>query len=69
MPPQIILRNVAIRTELDKKISAAFETYRHSPDPSLSRWFSRTPELLHDETLDWKHRWLEMISASPATPD
>ncbi len=50
-----------LHTTLDAAISAAFDTQFLNPDPTLHRWFSRTPLALQRESLDWKERWLEMV--------
>lgn len=53
----------AMHMEMDDAITSAFAVYQLNPNPSLSRWFNRTPQELHAESLDWKGRWLEMIQA------
>ena len=49
---------------LDADISTAFASFLQVPNPdqSVHRWFARSPEELQHETLDWKSRWLEMVS-------
>ena len=50
---------------LDAAVSAAFAAQLSSPDPTLTRWFSRSPNAIHHESLDWKERWLEMVHCTP----
>jgi exonuclease III len=60
----------AIHLSLNQSIDLAFQTYLSSPNPapSLARWFARTPYLLHRESIDWKTRWLEMITSASRAP-
>ena len=46
---------------LDTAIADAFHRYNLHPNPTFARWFARSPQLLHYETIDWKERWLEMV--------
>jgi hypothetical protein len=54
---------------LDDAIREAFTSYAQlpTPDPSLHRWFARSPQALRLESLDWKHRWLEMVTTALPT--
>jgi hypothetical protein len=54
---------------LDDAIREAFSSYAQIPNPapSLHRWFARSPQALHQESLDWKHRWLEMVTTALPT--
>jgi hypothetical protein len=56
----------AIHENLNSAIDSAFTSFRTTNDPSLARWFSRSPQILHSESIDWKTRWLEMVT--PAVP-
>jgi len=55
-----------LHAALDLAISDAFAAQLLLPDPTLTRWFSRTPLALQRESLDWKERWLEMVKPIPA---
>jgi hypothetical protein len=57
----------ALHATLDSAIDQAFISHNLNPpplDPSLARWFSRQPQELHAESLDWKARWLEMVNTA-----
>ena len=51
---------------LDLAVNNAYAAQLLSPDPTLTRWFSRSPTAIHLESLDWKERWLEMIHSTTA---
>ena len=50
-----------LHAALDAAVNDAYAAQLASPDPTLTRWFSRSPIAIHYESLDWKERWLEMI--------
>jgi hypothetical protein len=54
----------SLHLALDTAIEQAYTDYFTSPDITLARWFSRTTQELHAESLDWKTRWLEMINST-----
>ena len=56
-----------LHAALDAAVTDAYTAQLASPDPTLTRWFSRSPHAIHNESLDWKERWLEMIHSS--TPE
>ena len=51
---------------LNTLIDTAFQTFLSLPDPSpsLTRWFARGPLPLRKESIDWKTRWLEMVTSA-----
>jgi hypothetical protein len=49
---------------LDTAIATAYTSYQTSPDHTLARWFSRNIQDIYCESLDWKTRWLEMVSSA-----
>jgi hypothetical protein len=51
---------------LNMNIDLAFQTFLSIPEPSpsLTRWFARGPLPLHKESIDWKTRWLEMVTSA-----
>ena len=56
----------AVHLSLNTSIDLAFQTYSTAihPPPSLARWFARGPLPLYRESIDWKTRWLEMITSA-----
>lgn len=47
---------------LDVAIQDAYEAYATSPTPPLARWFSKPRDDVLVRSLDFKHRWLEMVA-------
>jgi hypothetical protein len=60
----------ALHQTLNTAVDQAFQAYHSnpSPAPSLARWFARLPHQIHQESLDWKNRWLEMVELATQQP-
>jgi hypothetical protein len=59
----------ALHQALNTAVDQAFQAYHSTPipAPSLARWFARLPHQIHQESLDWKNRWLEMVELAPVS--